>query len=212
MHCRVAFAALAIAVILSLGCIVRECAASGYSDVDTEGVKELLSGELHDGLVLLDVRQPDEYEEGHIEGAILIPLGELENRLSEIDRSKAVLVICWSGFRSARAASILVAAGFEDVMNFARGMSSWDGPVVTGESPWPAAKILAATGEVSVLRSSRPDWEPVSELPVFLYGLDAVRTGAESSASLQFADGTTVVLEELSVMEIEEPQGVAVCL
>jgi rhodanese-related sulfurtransferase len=203
MRCRIAVVTLIILVVLSLGCIVGECDTLGYSDVNTERVKELLSGDLRDRLVLLDVRQPDEYEESHIEGAVLIPLGELEGRLSEIDQSKSVLVICWSGFRSARAASVLVAAGFDDVMNYAGGMSSWDGPVVIGKCPWPAARILTATGEVSVRRSSESDWEPVSELPMFLYGLDMVRTGAESGATIQLADGTTVVLEESSVMEME---------
>ena len=141
MHCRVAFAALAIAVILSLGCIVGECDTLGYSDVNTERVKELLSGDLRDRLVLLDVRQPDEYEESHIEGAVLIPLGELEGRLSEIDQSKSVLVICWSGFRSARAASVLVAAGFDDVMNYAGGMELVGRTRSDWEEPWPARDL-----------------------------------------------------------------------
>ena len=201
MRCRIAVVTLIILVVLSLGCIVGECDTLGYSDVNTERVKELLSGDLRDRLVLLDVRQPDEYEESHIEGAVLIPLGELEGRLSEIDQSKSVLVICWSGFRSARAASVLVAAGFDDVE------LRWRHELVgrTGsdrECPWPA-RILTATGEVSVRRSSESDWEPVSELPMFLYGLDMVRTGAESGATIQLADGTTVVLEESSVMEME---------
>lgn len=202
MRCRIAVVTLTILVILLFGGIVGKCDTPGYTDVNTERVKELLSSDFRDGLVLLDVRQPDEYEEGHIEGAISIPLGQLEGRLAEVDRSKAVLVICFSGFRSARAASTLVAAGFERVMNYARGMSSWDGPVVTGMNPGPAAKISVATGEVSVRRQSDSDWEPVSRFPFFLYARDMVKTGAQSSATLQFPDGTEVALKESSVLEI----------
>jgi|GEM_PF-553564 len=202
MRSRIAVVVLTILVILLIGGVVGRSETPGYTDVDTERVKELLSGDLRYELMLLDVRQPDEYEEGHIEGAISIPLGQLESRLTEIDRSKAILVICFSGFRSARAASTLVAAGFERVMNYARGMSSWDGPVVMGKSPWPAAKISGATGEVSVQSPSDFSWELVSELPFFLYALDMVKIGEGSSATLQFPDGTMVVLKESSVLEI----------
>ena len=56
-----------------------------------------------DAYNLLDVRQPEEYAEGHLPGATLIPLGELPGRLSEIDSSKLTLVYCRSGGRAGNA-------------------------------------------------------------------------------------------------------------
>lgn len=205
MRLRMAILALSVMVMLSPPSVAGEGSLPGYVSVTTGEVKELLAGDLGDDLVLLDVRQQDEYREGHLEGAILIPLSQLEARLSEIDRDKTILVVCWSGYRSARAASILADAGFSNVLNYAGGMSAWDGTEVTGDSPRATARIIAAEGDVAIRRSRASDWESISDLPVYLYELDRVRTGYESGASLHFANGTTVLVNELSVVEIVGP-------
>lgn len=75
-------------------------------------------------LFLLDVRQPEEYKQGHIAGSKLIPLGELSNRLKEIPQDKEILCICRSGSRSSMAASQLAQAGYK-VINLSGGMMSW---------------------------------------------------------------------------------------
>jgi glyoxylase-like metal-dependent hydrolase (beta-lactamase superfamily II)/rhodanese-related sulfurtransferase len=79
--------------------------------------------------LLLDVRQPEEYRGplGHVPGAVLIPLGELEARLSEIEthREREVVAICRSGSRSAKACEILTAAGFRSVSNMTGGTLAW---------------------------------------------------------------------------------------
>lgn len=88
-----------------------------------------------DGAFLLDVRQPEEWAQAHIDGAVLIPLGELQSRLSEIPTDRDVLIICRSGNRSSQARDILRAAGFERTTSIVGGMNGWiaDGlPVVTG--------------------------------------------------------------------------------
>ncbi len=73
---------------------------------------------------LLDVREDFEVAEGMIPGAIHIPMGELNARLDEIDRSRPVVVVCRSGNRSARVADALTGAGFTaDTM--AGGMIAW---------------------------------------------------------------------------------------
>jgi sulfur-carrier protein adenylyltransferase/sulfurtransferase len=59
--------------------------------MNSENAKEFMSGKTQDEFTLLDVRQPREYEKNHIPGAKLIPIGELEKRLDEIDPSKPVL-------------------------------------------------------------------------------------------------------------------------
>ncbi|PKH10709.1 sulfurtransferase TusA family protein [Planomicrobium sp. MB-3u-38] len=80
-----------------------------------------------DDVVVLDVREPAEYAFGHIEGAISIPLGELENRAEELDAEKEVIVICRTGNRSDFAAKQLAHKGFGRVKNAVEGMSQWDG-------------------------------------------------------------------------------------
>jgi rhodanese-related sulfurtransferase len=86
--------------------------------VSTSALRERLAGQ---GFSVLDVREPMEWETGHVPGAILISLGELRARMGELDRKKPLLVICESGTRSSSAASILQAAGFTDVSNVFEG-------------------------------------------------------------------------------------------
>jgi rhodanese-related sulfurtransferase len=76
---------------------------------------------------LVDVREPDEYSGplGHIDGARLIPLGELSKRSGEIDRDRPVVAVCRSGARSAQAVVLLQKAGFSKVANLAGGMLRW---------------------------------------------------------------------------------------
>lgn len=73
---------------------------------------------------LLDVREDYEWDAGHAEGALHIPLGELPDRLEELDPDEDLLVICRTGGRSARAAQWLVAHGYS-AFNVAGGMDAW---------------------------------------------------------------------------------------
>ncbi len=77
------------------------------------------------GAFVLDVREPHEWEAGHIPGATLIPLGELESRLAEIPKDQEVLVVCRSGNRSAQARNILKNEGFNNITSMAGGMNQW---------------------------------------------------------------------------------------
>ncbi len=82
--------------------------------------------EKHDSdYVFVDVREPEEWEEGAIPGAVKIPLGELNDRLYELDKSKKYIMVCRSGKRSFKACSILIQNGFENVTNFDGGMLAW---------------------------------------------------------------------------------------
>jgi len=76
---------------------------------------------------VLDVREPAEFdgELGHIEGAALVPIGQLRQKLGEIPRDRPVVCVCRSGGRSAQAAIILEGAGFKDVANLDGGMIAW---------------------------------------------------------------------------------------
>lgn len=74
---------------------------------------------------LLDVREPYEYDEGHIPGVTLIPMGEIPNRLSEIPTDQQVIVTCRSGNRSGQVTDFLREQGFTNVHNMAGGINAW---------------------------------------------------------------------------------------
>jgi rhodanese-related sulfurtransferase len=76
---------------------------------------------LRAGALILDVRNPGEFSQGHAKGARNIPLALLRDRLGELDRTKPILTCCASGARSAMARSMLLRAGFQDVHN----VGSW---------------------------------------------------------------------------------------
>ena len=78
---------------------------------------------------LIDVREPFEYEIARIDGSRLIPLGELGDRLQEIERSGQTVVHCHTGMRSARAVELLRRAGFTDVFNLDGGIDAWAGEI-----------------------------------------------------------------------------------
>src|SRR6184192_3426895 len=74
---------------------------------------------------LVDVREPFEHEIASIDSAQLIPLGELPDRLSELDRDRLTVVHCHSGMRSAQAVRLLRDAGFANVFNLEGGIAKW---------------------------------------------------------------------------------------
>ncbi|WP_422124292.1 rhodanese-like domain-containing protein [Planococcus sp. X10-3] len=76
---------------------------------------------------IIDVRETEEVKSGKIPGAVNIPLGLLEFRLQDIDKSKEHIMVCRSGNRSGMAASLLENHGY-NVINMDGGMMDWDGP------------------------------------------------------------------------------------
>jgi rhodanese-related sulfurtransferase/TusA-related sulfurtransferase len=90
-----------------------------------ENLLQKLEG--NEKLTILDVREPAEYAFGHILGAINIPLGDLEKRFEELDKSDNIHVICRTGNRSDYAAQQLTERGFQNVKNVVPGMKEWTG-------------------------------------------------------------------------------------
>jgi rhodanese-related sulfurtransferase len=89
------------------------------------------------GATVLDVRNPDEYDQAHVPGAVLIPLGELAARQAEIPEADPLYVICAAGGRSLTAARALAEAGYPAV-SVAGGTNGWierGGEVATGGQP-----------------------------------------------------------------------------
>lgn len=86
-------------------------------------------------VVLLDVREDDEWQRGHAAGAQHIPMGDVPARIAEIDTDATLFVVCHAGGRSLRVAQYLARNGYEPI-NVAGGMLAWDGagrPVVTDD-------------------------------------------------------------------------------
>lgn len=97
-------------------------------------MKEIAAKEVQEALVqgetlkLIDVREVDEVQEGHIPGVIHIPLGLLEFRMHELNKNETYIMVCRSGARSGRATQFLESQGF-DVTNMVGGMLAWEGEV-----------------------------------------------------------------------------------
>lgn len=97
----------------------------------TDGEWDITASELSARLAkggvlrLLDVREPHELEISRLPGAMLIPLGQLSSRLSELDSAEEMVVFCKGGTRSARALELLLSAGFRRVKNLKGGINAW---------------------------------------------------------------------------------------
>ena len=96
----------------------------GHRDISAHEAREFIAKE---DPLLLDVREQEEWDTARIEGARLIPLGEIESRSGELAEGKdrPVVVHCHHGARSAMACQLLVQAGFTDVSNLVGGIDAW---------------------------------------------------------------------------------------
>ena len=99
----------------------------------TDQVRAFLKEQPDGSYNLVDVRQPREYERGHLPGAQLIPVKTLDERLIELDPGKPTITYCAAGVRSRAAASVLNNAGFKEVYSMSGGINAWDGLVAEGE-------------------------------------------------------------------------------
>ncbi len=95
----------------------------GLEEVDAPGLKKFLDSGL--SLVLLDVREPNEFEICHLKGSKLVPLGQLADRLDELGKESDTVVYCHTGVRSAKAVELLRMNGFKRVRNLKGGIKSW---------------------------------------------------------------------------------------
>ena len=82
---------------------------------------------LAEGVTAVDVREKSEFSEGHIPGALHVPLGDLESRASEIPRDRPLLTYCGHGERAATGLSLLERMGFAQLTNFDGGFEAWQG-------------------------------------------------------------------------------------
>ena len=134
------FLALALILVLCLtGCnagISKESATTvmtGYKQISQDEAKEMMARD--DGHIIVDVRRQDEYDAGHIPGAILIPNESFDqtspNELPDLDQ--IILVYCRSGRRSKEASEKLAKMGYTKIYEFG-GIITWNGETVKNDS------------------------------------------------------------------------------
>lgn len=106
---------------------------AAYKQISQEEAKEMMGRD--DGHVVVDVRRRDEYDAGHIPGAILIPNESIGCDSPEAlpDYDQIILIYCRSGNRSKQASEKLAAMGYTNIYEFG-GISTWTGEIVTEES------------------------------------------------------------------------------
>ncbi|MDD1628035.1 MAG: rhodanese-like domain-containing protein [Methylococcaceae bacterium] len=112
-------------IILLMGCAVAQAETGSIESISPQDASAMYAGKK---AVIVDVRENSEWNEQHIPGAIHIPLGQLNERLSELKQYKdsPVITQCKSGGRSAQAFDVLKLAGFAKVYNMEGGIIAWD--------------------------------------------------------------------------------------
>jgi rhodanese-related sulfurtransferase/rubrerythrin len=139
------------------------CAIDEIKSLSPDETRAILDKDSKGEYILLDVRQPEEYEVGHIPGAILIPLGELEGRQGELDRSKKIITYCRSGRRSMAAAITLCGLGFKDVHSMDGGILDWLHERIAGMPERRPELITEAAGVGDILilgmKLERGSWD-----------------------------------------------------
>lgn len=107
----------------------RMMPVKGIAAVSAEELQERLGKAKKSESQFIDVREPFEYQAGHVPGFRNVPLSQLKNRMQDIDKSKDVVVMCRSGARSMQAAKLLKKNGVPRVLNVTGGISRWTGKV-----------------------------------------------------------------------------------
>jgi len=97
-----------------------------YENISVDEIEK----HINNGALLVDIRNESSFDEGHIKGAINIPIKSLPLRMNDLDKNKEILVICYIGGSSKMAAKLLTKSGFK-VKNIVGGMKAWQGPIVT---------------------------------------------------------------------------------
>ncbi|MDL5375498.1 rhodanese-like domain-containing protein [Exiguobacterium mexicanum] len=114
---------VSILVLATVGIVLF---TSGESEITKIGVETLQNRLENEEITLLDVREVDEYEGGHIEGAVNAPLSSLNATELPYPKGEPIYVICRSGNRSAQAAQLLQERGYTEIYDVSGGMIAWE--------------------------------------------------------------------------------------
>ena len=107
-----------------------------YTDISNEEYREQFASGDRGDHQFIDVREEEEHAEGHIPGAINIPLSEFMARVDEISEDSPVALVCNTGIRSAQAALYLASMGYEELYNLEEGTKGWIKQGHAVESVW----------------------------------------------------------------------------
>jgi rhodanese-related sulfurtransferase len=102
---------------------LRSLMGPGVPSVSVQEAAEMQGDD--GGALIIDVREPNEYLQIRAKGALLLPLGRLNNRVRELPRDRELLLMCRTGARSQNATQFLAANGFENVTNVTGGIVAW---------------------------------------------------------------------------------------
>lgn len=119
-----------IAVVVLIGFVGYKLIPTiGIQQISTERLAKMMANEHSSDIFYVDVREPHEFQEGHIEGMINVPLSQLDSNFQLIPTDKTVVIFCRSGNRSLQALNKLKGYGYEDLINVKGGMLAWKGEV-----------------------------------------------------------------------------------
>jgi rhodanese-related sulfurtransferase len=123
------------------------CSTEDVTRISPEKLKQMLDNDREGNNILIDVRQPGEYEQSHIPGSKLIPLDELDARYNELDKNKNIITYCRAGRRSLGAATYLCNLGFKNVYTMDGGILEWNYKTLSG---FPEEKPEFITGSEQI--------------------------------------------------------------
>jgi rhodanese-related sulfurtransferase len=115
------------------GFVVKLPNEAGFYNITVDELKARIDDESDDNFIIVDIRDDASYDEGHIPWAINIPLNELGYRVFSLDKTKDIIVYCYTGVTSEVACQILLNAGFKDVYNVIGGVKAWDYAIETSD-------------------------------------------------------------------------------
>ncbi len=122
---------IALVMVVSLGAVFTVYSQS--SDIHRLTNKQFKKKAKKENVIILDVRTPEEFKEGHIQNAVLMDYKQTDNFMKHVqtlDSTKTYLLYCRSGKRSYNAAIILKEKGFKQVFDLKEGISMWNGPLI----------------------------------------------------------------------------------
>ena len=115
-----------------------------FKTIDVFNLKRMLSE--RDNFVLLDVREPEEFEICHIDGSILVPFSEIDDHLQDLDLSRQYVVYCKEGDRSLKAINLMSQFGFQNLYNLDGGVIKWASKLLNLQ--WNSIKLNLIKGVI----------------------------------------------------------------
>lgn len=112
--------------------LLNSCGGASYTQISQDEAMQMMQEQTD--YIIVDVRRPDEFAEGHIAGAINVPNEDIKDEMPELlpDKDQLLLIYCRSGNRSKEASQKLANIGYTEVYEFG-GINTWEGEIVTGE-------------------------------------------------------------------------------